>query len=428
MGSLSSPVADVIVGGISGLASLFGADSQSRNVKATNEMNYRIAKEQNDLQAQLARENNDLQVQMMRENNAFNKQSAIDMFNLENEYNLPANQIARLKAAGLNPATFYGSGATMGQSDASTPSASSSGISPSMPSFSLPTMQTPPAVLNTMFGNIESLTRSFGNIAKSGLDLMTKKSLAAKLGPEIDKIIAETEDIKTQQAWNDFKMSLDKVNLKRKQEKEIERLSADIFKAYAEGGAAHATIAVNEALAELHKIETKSKSEQLPFVIANLKKLGVVYEEQAKTEKSKQAFNYAGAENQRQQAEHNKAMARLTNEQASILEDTHDPEVKLKTILAGKEALDFKFLDAIAQYRVDLVVNNADISKAKIEELNQAIEKAKKENNLYYWRFFFERLDKTAQDAGYLIPLSGAGNISPTSMPNNPYWYSTPTQ
>lgn len=428
MGSLSSPVADVIVGGISGLASLFGADSQSRNVKATNEMNYRIAKEQNDLQAQLARENNDLQVQLMRENNAFNKQSAIDMFNLENEYNKPAHMRELLREGGYNPATFYGAGATMAQSDASTPSASSSGISPSLPSFSLPTMQTPPAVLNTMFGNIESLTRSFGNIAKSGLDLMTKKSLAAKLGPEIDKMIAETEDIKTQQAWSEFKFNLDKVNLPRRQEKEIQRIASDIFKAYAEGGAAHASIAVQNALEKLHQANTKSILEQLPWLVANLKKLGVVYDEQAKTEKTKQIFNTSAAYNQRQQAEHNKAMARLTNEQASILEDTHDPEVKLKTILAGKEALDFKFLDAIAQYRVDLVVNNADLSKAKIDEIQQAIEKAKKENNLYYWRFFFERLDKTAQDAGYLIPLSGAGNISPTSMPNNPYWYSTPTQ
>lgn len=427
MGSLSSPVADVIVGGISGLASLFGADSQSRNVKATNEMNYRIAKEQNDLQAQLARENNDLQVQMMRENNAFNKQSAIDMFNLENEYNLPANQIARLKAAGLNPATFYGSGATMGQSDASTPSASSSGISPSMPSFSLPTMQTPPAVLNTMFGNIESLTRSFGNIAKSGLDLMTKKSLVAKLGPEIDKIIAETEDIKTQQAWSQFKFNLDKVNLPRKQEKEIQRIASDIFKAYAEGGAAHASIAVQNALEQLHKANAKSITEQLPWLVANLKKLGVVYDEQAKTEKSKQAFNYAGAENQKASASHNWAMSRLTTEQAKQLEETHDANVRTANILAGKEALDFKFLEAVAEYRKNIVINQANLSEKQLEEIDQLIAKLKKENNLYYARFIFERLDKMCQDIGYVAPWK-IGMPNDASTQGNPYWYSTPTQ
>lgn len=297
---LTDPVTEGLfslgTGVIGGIASLFGADSQSKNVKRTNEMNYKIAQEANANQLQIARENNQLQLDAMRENNAFNKQSAIDMFNMEAAYNSPEAQKERLLAAGINPATLYGQGGSVGGSvNASTPSASSSGVSPSMPSFSVPTMQPMPSVLNTMFGNIESLTRSIGNVAKSGLDSMSKRSLASKLGPEIDKMINEIEESKIRQASEQFKFNLDTINLPKRQEQELAELSSKIFKNYAEGGASHALIAVHEAENVLKSWQGKSIQQQLPILIDNLKKLGTVYDEQAETERSKQQVNYSSA-------------------------------------------------------------------------------------------------------------------------------------
>lgn len=40
----------------------------------------------------------------------FQHMKNVEMWNMENEYNLPANQMARLKSAGLNPNMVYGSG------------------------------------------------------------------------------------------------------------------------------------------------------------------------------------------------------------------------------------------------------------------------------------------------------------------------------
>lgn len=49
-------------------------------------------------------------------------------FNMANEYNTPANQAARLRQAGLNPAVYFGgSGSVVGASAPSTPSAPSTG-------------------------------------------------------------------------------------------------------------------------------------------------------------------------------------------------------------------------------------------------------------------------------------------------------------
>ena len=55
---------------------------------------------------QIARENNQAQREMFHEQMAYNT----DMWNKQNQYNLPVNQVQRLLAAGINPAAVYGNG------------------------------------------------------------------------------------------------------------------------------------------------------------------------------------------------------------------------------------------------------------------------------------------------------------------------------
>lgn len=378
-------------GVISGIASLFGADAQSKNVRATNEMNYRIAQETNANQMQMARENNQMQLDAMRENNAFNKQSAIDMFNLEAAYNDPSAQKERLLAAGFNPATLYGQGGSVGGSvNASTPSASSSGISPSMPNFVTPTMQTPPSVLNGMFGNIESLTRSIGNVAKSGLDLMTKRSLSAKLGPEIDKMINEIEESKIRQASEQFKFNLDTINLPKRQEKELAELASKIFKNYAEGGASHALIAVHEAESIVKSWEGKSIEQQLPILIDNLKKLGIVYEEQAETERSKQNLNNANAGESR-------SRTKLNEQEYKFLESVNSLRAK---IVENEEYMSwaekYKTQKTIQQ-QVEYILNKTWISDEEKSLLREQLRNAQKTNDWQEWKNTIDMMESLSR-------------------------------
>lgn len=78
---------------IAGVSSLFGAGLNAASQKSANSTNMKIARYQN----------------------AWN----LEQWNRENEYNLPTAQMARLKAAGLNPNLVYGSG---GASTTSAPS------------------------------------------------------------------------------------------------------------------------------------------------------------------------------------------------------------------------------------------------------------------------------------------------------------------
>lgn len=99
-----------IVGGIiSGVGSLFGGlGSSAMNNKAvqdTNKANMEIAK---------------YQAQWQQQENEKAYQRSLNMWNLQNEYNSPTQQMARIRAAGLNPNLVYGNGVT-GNSSGSTP-------------------------------------------------------------------------------------------------------------------------------------------------------------------------------------------------------------------------------------------------------------------------------------------------------------------
>lgn len=99
-----------IVGGIiSGVGSLLGGfGSSAMNNKAvqdTNKANMEIAKYQS---------------QWQQQENEKAYQRSLNMWNLQNEYNSPTQQMARIRAAGLNPNLVYGNGVT-GNSSGSTP-------------------------------------------------------------------------------------------------------------------------------------------------------------------------------------------------------------------------------------------------------------------------------------------------------------------
>ena len=99
-----------IIGGIiSGVGSLLGGIGSSamnnKAVKDTNKANMEIAK---------------YQARWQQQENEKAYQRSLNMWNLQNEYNSPTQQMARIRAAGLNPNLVYGNGVT-GNSTGSTP-------------------------------------------------------------------------------------------------------------------------------------------------------------------------------------------------------------------------------------------------------------------------------------------------------------------
>lgn len=99
--------------GVGALGSALGFGSSVKS----NKSNERIARETNEANAALAAQQNEYNQQLQANEFAFNKQQSedeyarnLEQWNLENEYNSPAQQVARYQAAGLNPNLIYGTG------------------------------------------------------------------------------------------------------------------------------------------------------------------------------------------------------------------------------------------------------------------------------------------------------------------------------
>lgn len=373
---------------IGAVASLFGADSASRNVRKTNEMNYKIAQETNANQLQIARENNQMQLDAMRENNAFNKQSAIDMFNMEADYNSPLATKARLLAAGINPATMYGQGSSIGGTvNASTPSASSSGISPSMPSFSVPHLEAPPSVLNAMFGNIESVSRAVSNLARSSLDRATKKSTLEKLQPEIDKILADTKNTEVKTKHENLMLTLDQLfamgdrsRKVKKELQEIKTLSSEYFLNAAKAFESEANTKLREIEAILTGTRNQMLKDQAPIILQNLKEEGDLLRAKQKTESTQQQLNTASAWKAREDAQTTQVM--------------RDLDATAKKLENGIKSFDFqkrdKGFDKEVNSYLKQIENAGKVSDEELKNLHELAELARKKNTAFYWQMFLE--------------------------------------
>lgn len=120
--SKMNPLGEAAISALGGVASsllggIFNSSANSKNVamqRETNAQNYQIFKE----------------------NQAWNE----DMWNKQNEYNLPEKQVQRLLAAGINPSAVFGSGSATpagAVGSVSTPTMQAPRVNPYQPNFNV---------------------------------------------------------------------------------------------------------------------------------------------------------------------------------------------------------------------------------------------------------------------------------------------------
>lgn len=130
-------------------------------------------------QLQAVRETNAANLQIAQQNNAFNER----MWNMQNDYNTPSAQRARLEAAGLNPYLML--------------DGSSTGVAQSAPSADTSGTQVAPDVGSTIAGGYQSLGNSIasaaGQIAQMSFNNDLQKANVAKSNAE-----AQNADLQNQ--------------------------------------------------------------------------------------------------------------------------------------------------------------------------------------------------------------------------------------
>ena len=100
---------------VSGLFGLGQSAINSSSQASTNDINARIARETNAANLQMNEANNLMNWKINEANNLANRQLSeyewsknLEMWNLQNQYNSPSEQMKRYKEAGVNPNLIYG--------------------------------------------------------------------------------------------------------------------------------------------------------------------------------------------------------------------------------------------------------------------------------------------------------------------------------
>lgn len=241
-------------------------------------------------------------------------------FDLTNQYNAPSAQMARLRAAGINPsAMMQNSGlASLGSSSAS-PSASSA-AAPVGSAFSAHSVSPAPA---PSFGGLSSAAQSFSSVAQMADSVAAIKRSGADVTRINALLPSEVETAANNAAISNQKRILSEIEtnvaaawLDKKAGAEFSKLVADSYAAFSSGDLSKANELLSSANERLVSLEGEIKAEQRSQLLANLQELQKVYEtEQEKNRASAVASrasavaSHASAEQALSQKEFNDVLA-----------------------------------------------------------------------------------------------------------------------
>ena len=381
---------------ISGISSLFGGYSQKKATQDTNKTNL-----------QIARETNEAQLQAMRENNEWSRQQAIDMFNMENEYNDPAAQANRLLNAGISPANVLGgsgASAASGNGDISTPSAAGS-----MPNFIAPNMVTPPSMILSATDAISKLSSAALNFASAEGRSKENKWIDENMKAQIDDLLADIRYKSVESSYKEFMLAVDKVFMPFERSSNLMELGQKIKNLGMEYTLLMSKNKVEEANEKLLDAERKLKHAQedqvrqsTPIIIDNLKKTG-------KQIDSVTNANNASAAYSRQLVNESVSRETLNKQQYDYIEDTKTWSKALLQATAENQQYNLIENKSTILARIEQIKKLPGLTEASIKELEQRAEALEKNNTVFNQRFALEVIgDITSAFLGYTQGMENA--------------------
>lgn len=356
------------------VGSIIGGVAANKAQKSANETNLKIA-----------RETNEAQLNAMRENNEFNRNQAIEMFNMENAYNDPLAQSQRLSAAGINPRNVLGSGGSMAVGQVDTPTAASSGVN-----MVSPQVAPVPSILGSAMNNFETLARSLQNLASAKKAGAETKLVEMTADEQLKKIGLENEST---QLANDYQKVMNKyADTRQAQEinqllQKINNLQQEAVLNVKEGNYKDALVQVQNETRELVKSNRVLNEKQKDLLQKDLDAYDVrlslekMYQKAAANEKNASAYQH------RKQGD-------LAAEQATTeLEFREDR----KAILSDERAmyhLERVFQSETQIERLQKYLADIEMTEAQRDLLRKQLEKVQKDLDWYD----IEKFNKMVQD------------------------------
>ena len=408
------------IGKVANAVTPFGAVASGIGSLVSGISGAKAQREANETNLEIARQNNETAIQLARENNQFAKEHAIEMFNLENAYNDPSKQVERLTAAGLNPAAMMetAGGTAVGNS-------SGTGmVSPSMPSLTTPHVEAVPPMAVGFLDALSSLSQiklTNAQAKKAGAETTRIEEI---LPAELDKLFADTKNTEAKTAYQQLMTSLETQFGKTERTQRLRNLCADYSLAVLKGETEEANKLLIQAEKELTDTKNSNEKAQAPIILENLRKTGRAIDASA-------AASRAAASASSAQAEKTREETRITRAEARIIEANEDDIIFARRLANAHQFQDLGEKSATWLYRFEELKNRRLISEEQLNEAREAVEKAKKENSVYYWNFALSVVERINNGVNKWAPWALSrtdGASSPGEGMMYQSWQSTSTR
>lgn len=374
--ALGAFLPDIISGGAGILSSLIGGFSQNKSVADTNATNL-----------QIARETNKMQLDAMHEQNKFNRDTALEMFNLENAYNTPGAQAARLLEYGFNPGVALGNGA-VGASMASASAPTSSGL----PTFVNPTMQSPPSVLMSAVDSISKLAGAAAQFSQARKTSKETSWIDQEMEANIKDLFADIKSKEVQSSYDEFRLSVDKVFAPferaigmRKLADQIKNLGMEYTLAMSRNETEKANKLLADAQTKLVDSNNDQVKQSTPIIIDNLKKTGQNIVSQTNANNSSAALD-------RQLIKESVSRQDLNEQQHKFVEETWSwSKAGIEASVTGQQLSNIYDRETIIA-RIENTLKLPGLTEESIRELQERRKALEKSNSVFTKRFALEVL------------------------------------
>lgn len=370
-------------------------DRQLENQQQQND--WQSAENQIDAQRQQQMWMEQFAKQVEQQNSMFEKEGERwqQQFDIQNKYNSPESQVARLTSAGINPAALASS-LSAGSSSASV--GGSSGVSAPSPSGISGHGVTPiglssPNGLSSdaaLFSSAAQLADSIGKLGKYGVE---SSAIQRKVGAEVENIMSDTDLKRSTKISTDLNNALKETFGKDKVGAEIMKLYSESYKAYSEGDFNKAHSDLVKAQESLTNVDTKFKTDSYYIALATMAQYRDVLESQVKLNSAKSSEAYASANYSSQLA---KTVDSLRQGQISA------QELQNECLKIQKSMMDRENIRDIAthQDKIHQIVMECERSGLINQQMEQAIQKAITDNDWNTVEHFFGVLGSAAGSVG----------------------------
>lgn len=346
---------DPIIGGalIAGGASLLGTIGDLFSGYSNANMVYKQNRNLQQWQQEYTKQNMSTQFDYNKYFQERQYQQQQESVNAANEYNTPANQMARLQAAGINPFTAWSNGQGSSGTQPSVPSGSSGSVG--LGSVGLPSAISPNFQLSQSFSSFANAFKALAEAKKTGMDTslleetfddMVKKIKSETIQSEALAVIQQIEASVKSEKEGAIIQNLLKDLDKKQSEIDLNTLKGLTEKEQADYIAKQKDKSDQEIKEIISRTNLNEQQAALVYKFAELRQQAEIDEIRSRIK-----LNNASASNQLTQAEDTRAtrQARINNLNA---------DSRLKDSLSQLNERDFQIKDSSTAYETANYLNN----------------------------------------------------------------------